>query len=210
MGATVNCVDIVGKGVDLLVITVVVLDRNLDRQSISNLLEIDRFVVQHRLVLVEMFYEFRDAAAVIKLVRLFRLFALIFDRDADALVKKSFFTKPLRQLVETELDRVENLQVRSERDFCSALAGLSGLLKIGGGNTAFVLLFVSQAFAPNLQVQPFRKKIDARDAYTVQSARYFVSIRINLAAGMQLCHYDFGRRFLFLLHHVDGNTAAVI
>jgi hypothetical protein len=65
--------------------------------------------VQHCFVFVEVLHKFGDAAAVIELVRLFRLFALVLDDDANAFVKKRFFAQPLGKLVETEFSRIEDL-----------------------------------------------------------------------------------------------------
>src|SRR6185369_614268 len=93
--ATVYGVDIVGKGIDLLVVAVVILNRDFDREVIVFLFEVDRLVVQRRLVLVQVLYELGDAALVIELVRPLRLLTLVFDRDADALVEKRLLTQPL-------------------------------------------------------------------------------------------------------------------
>ena len=57
--------------------------------------------MQRALVFVQMFYEFRDPAFVIKLVRFFGLFALVLDEDANAFVQKGLFAKPLGKLFET-------------------------------------------------------------------------------------------------------------
>jgi len=51
--------------------------------------------VQDRLVLVEVLDEFGDAAAIVELVRLLRLFALVVDRDADTFIEKSLFAQAL-------------------------------------------------------------------------------------------------------------------
>ena len=88
-------VDVVGERIDLLVVAVVVLNRNFNRQSIAFLLKVERLVVKRSLVLIKMFDKLGDAAFVVKLVRALRLFAFIFDRDANALVEKSFFSQAL-------------------------------------------------------------------------------------------------------------------
>ena len=67
-----------------------------------------------------MLYEFGDAALVVKLVRLFRLFAFVLDGDANALVEKGLFAKPLRKLFETETRAVKDLDVGPKRDLGSA------------------------------------------------------------------------------------------
>src|ERR1041385_4329763 len=102
MRAAVNRIDVVGEGIDLLVVTIVVLDGDFDSQRIALSFEIQRLIVQRSLVLVEMFDEFSYAALVIKLVRSLRLFALVFDGYANAFVEKGLFAKSLRQFVETE------------------------------------------------------------------------------------------------------------
>jgi len=40
-------------------------------------------------------HEFSNAATIVKLVRLLRLFAFVFDRDANAFVEKGFFPQTL-------------------------------------------------------------------------------------------------------------------
>ena len=94
--AAVDGVDVVGEGIDFLVVGVVVLDSDFDRQRVANLFEVDRFVVKNVAALVEMLHEFGDAAAIVELVRLLWLFAFIFDRDANAFVEKGFLAETLR------------------------------------------------------------------------------------------------------------------
>src|SRR5712692_2156089 len=59
-------------------------------------------------------------------------------------------------------------------------------------------------------MERFGKKVNHGNADAVQSAGNLVSVRVELATGVKFGHYDFGSGFLFLLHHVDGNTAAVV
>ena len=96
MCAAIDRVDVVGERIDLLVVAIVVLDGYFDRKRIADLLEINRLVVQHALILVQVLHEFGNAAAIVKLVRLFRFFPFIANRDANALVEKSFFAQPFR------------------------------------------------------------------------------------------------------------------
>src|SRR5262249_26262496 len=97
MGTAVDRVDVVGKREDFLVVAVVVLDRNLDREVLltSRFVEIDRLGMQNILVLVEMLDEFCDAAEVEKLMSLLSLGALIGNRDLDTLVEKGLLAQPL-------------------------------------------------------------------------------------------------------------------
>ena len=68
---------------------------------------------------------------------------------------------------------------------------------------------IDLAVAPDLEVQGFRQCVHDRDANTVESARYFVAVVVELAAGVQHREHDFGRRSTALVH-VHRNAAAVI
>src|SRR5712692_428799 len=59
-------------------------------------------------------------------------------------------------------------------------------------------------------MERFGKKVNHGNADAVQSAGNLVSVRVELATGVKFGHYDFGSGLPFLLHHVDGNAAAVV
>src|SRR5712692_3788354 len=160
--------------------------------------------------LVQVLNEFGYAAAIVELVRAFRLFTFVVNRDANSFVEKSLFSQTLRELVKTEFDRVKNLSVRFEGDLRPALPRLASWCEMGDGDPAFVYLLVCQAVTPDFQVQRLRKKVDDRNANAVQSAGNLVSVGVELAASVKFGHYDFGSGLLFLLHHIDGNAAAVV
>ena len=135
--AAVNSVDVVGEREDLLVVSVVVLNRDLDRQvvalgGVGGLLEIHRLRVEHVLVLVKVLDEFGDAALVKELVLLLGVGALVDDGDLDPLVEERLLAQPLGEFVEAEIGGREDLDVRFERDLGPGLCRLAGLLQIGG------------------------------------------------------------------------------
>ena len=68
------------------------------------------------------------------------------------------------------------------------------------------------AVAPDLELQPVGQRVDHRHAHAVQAAGHLVAVVVELAAGVQLGHHDFGRRALFLVVFLDvgGNAAAVV
>ena len=105
MCAAINGVDVVGERIDLFVVGVVVLNRDLNRENVGFLFEVDRLVVERGLVLVQVLHKLRDAALVVKLVRAFRLFAFVLDRDPDSLVQECLFAQTLGKLVEAERER---------------------------------------------------------------------------------------------------------
>jgi len=97
--------------------------------------------------------ELSDTAAIIKLVRFFRLFPLVLDGDANSLIEKRLLAQPLGELVKNELDRIEDLRIRFESDLCAALTCLSGLLERSNRDAPGVFLFVGQSVAPDFQVE---------------------------------------------------------
>ena len=86
MCSAVDRVDVVGERVDLFVVAVVVLNGDLKREILRLLLKVDRLIVKRGLVLIQVLDELRDSTFVIELVRTLRLFAFVFDRDANAFV----------------------------------------------------------------------------------------------------------------------------
>ena len=176
MRTAVNRVDIVGERIDLFVVAVVVLNSDLDRQSVAFLLEVNRLVVKCRLILIKVLDEFRNAALVIKLMRTLRFLALVFDRYPNALIETRFFAQPLRELVKTKCAFSKDLRIGFECDLGSAFTGLSGLLERRYRNASGVFLFISFSIAPNLKMKRLRKKVNSGNTYAVQTARNFISV----------------------------------
>ena len=98
-----------------LVIAVVVLNRDLDRQRIGFggfSIEMNRLAVKNGLVLVQMLNELGDAALIEKLVRL--LGSLVVDADSNTRIQESFLTQALRQSIEVVLGNFKYLGVGFE------------------------------------------------------------------------------------------------
>ena len=167
MRAAIYRVDVVRKRVDLLIVAIVVLDGDLDRKTVTFFLEIDRLIVKRRLVLVEMFDEFRNPALVVKLVRALGLLTLVFDRDPDSFVEERLFAKPLRELVEAECRLCEDLLIGLKSNLRAPFPSFSGLLQWGDRNPTRILLLIRFSITPDLEVQFLRKKVDARNTDAV-------------------------------------------
>src|SRR5690606_2780229 len=73
---------------------------------------------------------------------------------------------------------------------------------------------VQLAVAAYRQLQGLGQRIDAGDAHAVQAAGYLVGVLVELAAGMQLGHHDFGSAALGLVlvipFDVNWNAAAIV
>ena len=66
------------------------------------------------------------------------------------------------------------------------------------------------AVAPDPQLEPFRERVDHRDADAVQAARDLVGVLVELAAGVQPGHDHLGGRDAFALVDVGRDAAAVV
>ena len=108
VGAAIDGVDVVGKGKNILRITVVVLERELHVDVVAVAFRVDRRGVKHFLVFVEVLDEFGDAAVVMKLA-LF-VAALILEADGQPFIQERHFAQALGQRIEVEFDRLKYLR----------------------------------------------------------------------------------------------------
>ena len=78
-------------------------------------------------------------------------------------------------------------------------------------NAAFEHLAVELAPQRDLDLEPFRQRVDDRDADAVQAARGLVHVGVELAAGVQRAHDDFEGGLLGKLRvRIDRDTAAIV
>ena len=200
-------VDVVGERVEGLRIAVVPLQGDLGFDAVLLAAHVDRLVVDHRLVRVEVLHERVDAALVLELVVL--PLALVLERDRHPGVEEGQFAQPLGQRVVAEIERLEDRRVRKEGDLGAAPLRLAGHLERGDGPAALVGLLVDLVVAPDLELEPLGERVDDRDADAVQTARDLVALVVELAAGVQHRQHDLGGRLPRLVH-VHGNAATVV
>ena len=87
----------------------------------------------------------------------------------------------------------------------------SPLLQRALRRAARVLLREDVAVAADLDAQLLGERVDDRDADAVQAAGDLVAAAVaELAAGVQHGQHDLDRRLALLLHHRDGDAAAVV
>ena len=200
-------VDVVREGVDRLGVAVVPLQRDLGVDAVLLAAHVDRLLVDRRLVLVQVRDERDDAAFVVELVAL--AVALVVERDENAAVQERELAQALRQDVEAEDRRLENLRVGLEGDLRAAPLRRAGDFERGRRRAALVGLLVDLAVAPDFEVERLRQRVDDRDADAVQTAGHLVAVVVELAAGVQHGQHDFGGRLAARVQ-VDRNAAAVV
>ena len=208
MSSALVGVDVVDEGEDVLAVGGIVLEGQLDNDVVLGAFEEDGPGVEDVLVLVEILDELQDAALVLEIIGFAGTF--VGDEDADAAVEEAQLAHALGQDLEAVFARFEDLVVGPERGLGPGLLGLAHLLKLGQRDAALVALDVDAAFRLDLQVQPLGQRVDDRDADAVQAARNFVGLVVELAAGVEHGHDDFGSRLLLRLVHAHRDAAAVV
>ena len=137
--------------------------------------------------------------------------ALVLDADPQARGQVGGLAQALRERVEVELRRLEDLRVGQERD------ARARALALGQGATlrelvllgpADVVLAPDVAVAAHLDVQRLRQRVDDRCADAVQAAGDLVAAAVaELAAGVQDGQDDLDRGLVLLGHLGDGDAA---
>src|SRR5262245_26816016 len=82
---------------------------------------------------------------------------------------------------------------------------MTHLLQWSGGLASTVGLLIDLVILPNLQLQFFRKGVDAGNTDPTQADGNFVTNAVELSAGVQLRHHHFSSGFLlaFVVVHRD-------
>ena len=121
MRAAIHRVDVVGKAEDRLGVAVVVLQRDIHFDAVAQRLHADRLLVQDLLALVQMLNELRDSARIAELGALgfagLRIrYALVSERDLQALVQESQLAQTLGEHVVVVFGDRKNGPVRQESE----------------------------------------------------------------------------------------------
>jgi len=151
MGAAFRRIDAVGEREDVFRIGVVVLQRHFNNAVFPLSGDEDRILVKQLLAPVEIFDERYDSTPIAELALAIR--PLVKDRDLHARVEKGQLAQAIRQGVITELDILEDLLVRPERDLGPPRLGIPHPLQRGCRNAACVRLGINAAVPSDLQFQ---------------------------------------------------------
>ena len=203
-------VDVVREGEDRLHVEAVPLHRDLDGALLFLALEVDDVLVDRVLRRVDVRDEVLDAAVVLELDPL-AAGALVGEDDVHALGEERGLAQALGEDLGVPLDPVrEDLRIREEADDGACVLSDPDLLELGLGLPTRELLAIDLAVEMDFGDQPFGERVHDRDADAVQAARYLVPVAAELSAGVELGQDDRQRRQPLLLHHLDGDPAAVI
>ena len=212
MESALVCVDVVSEGDDVFAVSVCVLQRDLYRVALLLGLVVEDGRVDRILVLVEVGYEFLDAALKVEVILALRADSLVSEVDGETLVEESHLAESSLQCLVVVDCLVEDLAVRPELCLGSGLACLvfAYYLELCGAFASEVLLLIDLVVASYLHDHVCRKRVNDGRADAVQSAGYLVSSTAELAAGVQLSMYYLNCRYAHLRMDVYRHTASVV
>ena len=211
MRAAVALGNVVGEAQHVLMVAVVPPQGAVDRDAVLLAMDHDGLGEHGLLGAVEIAHEGRDAAFVEQLDVLLLDAAVVGQQDAHAGIQEGQLAQAVLERREVELGLGEGFRRGQEGHFRAALVGriahhLQRRIGLAMGEAHEVLL----AIAEDGELELGRERVDDGDADAVEAARHLVGILVELSAGMQLGHDDFGRGHALALVDVGGDAAAVV
>ncbi len=210
VGAALSGVDVVDEGEHVLVEAVVVLDRALDLDVVPGRFDVDRLLVEHRLVLVEVLDEALHAAFEDELVGLRGGQPLVPDRYLDTLVEEGELPQPVCQDVKVVGSGLEDSLIGLEPYRRAPLVRVADDLDRLFGDADQVFLKVDLSFQVHVRFAPGREGVDDRYADAVETAGHLVGLLVEFAARVQLGHDQLEGAHAFGRMYADRYSAAVV
>ena len=210
MHAALRRVDIVGEGYQNLIISVVILQRDLAFGIFPCAGHIYDFLVQRVFVSVYISHELADAAGVVHDILLLFTLAPVFGAYTQAGVQKRLLAHTGMQGIVVVDRLVKHLRVRVEPDHRSGTVRLSDDGHFLGYLPAGELHLIDLAVFVDADLQPIREGVDDRGADAVQSAGDLIPAAAEFAARMQYGVDDLERGLARLFLDIHRYTAPVI
>ena len=126
--------------------------------------------MKRRFTAIQMFYELRDSAAVIKVFGPDVLAAFVRKGDLQTSVEERHLPEPLGQRVKIELRGIHDRGICLKSDLGASLIRFAGFRKRRFRNPALVVLFPGRLIAPDFYMQALCKRIYAAYAHSVETA----------------------------------------
>ena len=209
-------VDVVGKGIDDLIIAVVPLEGDLRLAVLPDAGDIDHVLVQGLLRPVQVGDEFPDASLIAHgvppgFLRKFRaLGPFVKDGDAQARVQEGLLPHTDMEGLIVVYRILEHLGIRLEAHGGAGTVGLADDLHILGLVAPAELHLVDLSAPVDLHLQPFGKGVHYAGAHAVKAAGYLVASAAELAAGVEDGVHHLQGGLPRLLLHVHGDAPAVV
>ncbi len=199
---------------NLVVIAVVVLHDNIDKNFVALTRDHHWLGMNDLFVFTELLDEFLDAVLVKKGLFLRRVATFIRERDLQTGIQERQLAQSRRQALELKLCRDrENRRVRQKSnegagclfvfDFADDRE-LVGCFAFGEGHV------IDFALARDFHFEPVGKCVRAFRAHAVQAAGIFVSALSEFSPGVQICQHQLDRRHFPFRMNIHWDPAAVV
>ncbi len=205
--SALNGTDIVGKGVDIFLVLVVILESELHGDVVRDATSGNNGV-DGMFAAVKILHELTDPALGVILVRF--IGALVHADDSQPLIKIGQLFKTLLEHGKGKFGRFKNLIVR-QKTYRSAMAfGFPQTDQLRHRRTALVTLSPALAVTAHSDLKPFRQRVYAGYAHPVQAAGHLVGVVVKLASGVQFGHDHLYGGHAELGMNIHGNAASVV
>ena len=209
MRATVTLRYVVGVTKRSFLVAVAPLQRQLHLHVTAGFAEVKHRRVDGSLVPIQVVDKRPDSALEVE--NLVASIAFVPQVDLYPRVQERKLPETLRQNVIVEFDVGKNRPTGFETYDRPGLARIGANLAQGACRFAQVIdLLIDLPASVNLQNQLVGQRIDHRHTDAVQAAGYLVGIVVELPAGMQDRHDDFGRRAAFFRVNIHRDAAPVV
>ena len=217
MRAALRGMDVVGKGVDVLLIGVVVLESDLHRGPLDDALHVDGVREKDLFVFIEIADKFDDAALVMVDTLNGGLHALIGQGDAHALVEKRHLAQPGLENIKLKIARfkyavgiVLTARIGPELHGGAGAVGGADHLQVIEHLAARVFLLVDVSVLVHGHLHMAAEGVDHAGTHAMQAAGYLVALASELAARMQHRQAYFHRGTAQLGVNPHRKAAAVV
>ena len=207
MRASFDRMNVVHVSADRLVVAGGILKRDVDMNAVLRSVRVND-VWMRDVFSVQIVDKIDDPASIVKFLA--TSVAKIAEHYVNTRVKERKILKSVIQDVVVVFNVDENLMVRFEGRLRAVLMRRGSSGDVARRDSAFIFLIPREAVATHLDVAPFRKEIDDRNADSMQTAGRLIRPLGELAAELQHRHNALERRNAKVGVNVDRDAAAVV
>ena len=216
VGTTLNGVDVVDKGIDVLVKRGVIGHGNFHGDVALVGANVDNIVDERLLAGVDVAHKLIKTCAAKKLLAAGISLLVFLTQVGEGELYTGVQVGQVAQasgkdaiLVDGGLGKDSGIGVELNGG-AVLVAALAYHLNLAGGLAIGIFLAINLAATANLGTQVIAKRVNARNSHAVQATRHFVRTFIKFSTGMKHCHHHLKGRLVKFFMFVNGDSATVV